>query len=54
MTPLPIDLLIKVLKILIKKILWTAATEMMVNTSYYREGKLLNNLTERYNWAMGN
>lgn len=41
-------------KILIRKILWTSATEMMVNTSYYSDGKLLNNLTERYNWAMGN
>ena len=41
-------------KTLIRKILWTSATEMMVNTSYYSEGKLLNNLTERYNWAIGN
>lgn len=41
-------------KLLIKKILWTSATELMVNTSFYREGQLLNNLTERYNWAIGN
>ena len=41
-------------KMLIRKILWTSATEMMVNTSYYKEGQLLNNLTERYNWAIGN
>ncbi len=41
-------------KLLIRKILWTAATELMVNTSVYKEGQLLNNLTERYNWAIGN
>ena len=41
-------------KLLIRKILWTSATELMVNTSYYKEGQLLNNLTERYNWAIGN
>lgn len=41
-------------KLLIRKILWTAATELMVNTSYYNQGQLLNNLTERYNWAIGN
>jgi hypothetical protein len=41
-------------KMLIRKILWTSATELMVNTSYYKEGQLLNNLTERYNWAIGN
>lgn len=41
-------------KLLIKKILWTSATELMVNTSFYKEGQFLNNLTERYNWAIGN
>ncbi len=41
-------------KLLIRKILWTSGTELMVNTSYYKEGKLLNTLTERYNWAIGN
>lgn len=41
-------------KLLIRKILWTSATELMVNTSFYRQGLLLNNLTERYNWAIGN
>jgi len=41
-------------KMLIRKILWTATTELMVNTSFYKEGQLLNNLTERYNWATGN
>jgi hypothetical protein len=41
-------------KLLIKKILWTAAAELMVNTSFYQEGQLLNNITERYNWAIGN
>ena len=41
-------------KLLIRKILWTSSTELMVNTSFYKEGQLLNNLTERYNWAMGN
>ena len=41
-------------QMLIKKILWTAATELMVNTSFYQKGQLLNNLTERYNWAIGN
>lgn len=41
-------------KLLIRKILWTSATEMMVNTSFYKDGQLLNNLTERYNWAIGN
>ena len=41
-------------QLLIRKILWTAATELMVNTSYYNQGQLLNNLTERYNWAIGN
>jgi len=40
--------------LLIRKILWTSATELMVNTSVYKEGQLLNNLTERYNWAIGN
>ena len=41
-------------QLLIRKILWTTATELMVNTSVYNEGQLLNNLTERYNWAIGN
>jgi len=41
-------------KLLIRKILWTSSTELMVNTSVYKEGQLLNNLTERYNWAIGN
>lgn len=41
-------------KLLIRKILWTSATELMVNTSFYKEGQLLNNLTERYNWAISN
>ena len=41
-------------KLLIRKILWTAATELMVNTSVYKDSQLLNNLTERYNWAIGN
>ena len=41
-------------KLLIKKILWTSTTELMVNTSFYKDGQLLNNLTERYNWAIGN
>jgi hypothetical protein len=41
-------------KLLIKKILWTSSSELMVNTSVYKEGQLLNNLTERYNWAIGN
>jgi hypothetical protein len=41
-------------QLLIRKILWTADTELMVNTSVYKEGQLLNNLTERYNWAIGN
>lgn len=41
-------------KLLIRKILWTSATELMVNTSFYKDGQLLNNLTERYNWAIGN
>lgn len=41
-------------KQLIRKILWTADTELMVNTSFYKDGQLLNNLTERYNWAIGN
>jgi len=41
-------------QLMIRKILWTAATELMVNTSVYKEGQLLNNLTERYNWAIGN
>lgn len=40
--------------LLIRKILWTTSTEMMVNTCYYKEGKLLNNITERYNWTIGN
>lgn len=40
--------------ILIRKLLWTAATELMVNTSHYQDGQLLDNLTERYNWAIGN
>ena len=41
-------------KLLIRKILWTAATELMVNTSVYKDSQLLNNFTERYNWAIGN
>ena len=41
-------------KLLIRKILWTASTELMVNTSIYKDSQLLNNLTERYNWAIGN
>ena len=41
-------------QLLIRKILWTSTTELMVNTSFYKEGQLLNNLTERYNWAIGN
>lgn len=40
--------------LLIRKILWTTETEMMVNTCYYKEGQLLNNITERYNWTIGN
>jgi len=40
--------------LLIRKILWTAETEMMVNTCYYKEGQLLSNITERYNWTIGN
>lgn len=40
-------------KLLIRKILWTSATELMVNTSFYKDGQLFNNLTERYNWAIG-
>ncbi len=39
--------------LLIRKILWTTATEMMVNTCYYKKGQLLNNITERYNWTIG-
>jgi hypothetical protein len=41
-------------KMLVRKILWTAATEMMVNTSHYQNGQMLDNLTDRYNWAVGN
>lgn len=41
-------------QLLVKKILWTADTELMVNTSFYEKGQLLNNITERYNWAVGN
>lgn len=40
--------------LLIKKILWTTSTEMMVNTCYYKKGELLNNITERYNWTIRN
>lgn len=41
-------------QLLTKKILWTAATELMVNTSHYQNGELLDNRTERYNWGIGN